>query len=170
MFVLREIRRREPETIRPAGRSSRNSIVGSKPEYLPAIEFDHRTRLALDEIAIGVFAAPTIPDQVASCIRRFRQDIFRSIKQCRLDTPVERPAQLDETCRLPGGQHRKLQIEFLLLFAVQVEKHGILKAIEGDREELTLFDIHLNGQRPIEEPWRMLESARLEIPATPRRR
>ena len=36
--------------------------------------------------------------------------------------------------------------------------------IERDRKQLLLFDIHLNGQRPVEELWRALESAGLEIP------
>ena len=38
-----------------------------------------------------------------------------------------------------------------MFFAIEVEKNRIFEAVERDGEELPLFSVHLNSQRPVEE-------------------
>ena len=88
---------------------------------------------------------------------------LRRVEQRRLHGAVEHARRLTKLSRLPRGDHREHQVELLLLLAIEIVEQRVLEVAERDRKQSSLLDVDLNGQRPVEQPWRGREPARPKL-------
>ena len=88
---------------------------------------------------------------------------FAAVEQRRLHGAVEHTRSFAKLGGLPRGDHREHQVELLLLLAIEIVEQRVLEVAERDREQSSLLDVDLNGQRPVEQPWRRREPARPEL-------
>ncbi len=118
---------------------------------------DHLARPHFDEMAVGTAFGGCL--RVRGDLLAAGEDLFGCAEEVRLDGTVQCTAELDELPRFTGGEHRQLQIDFLLLFTVELVEHRVFEVIEGDREQRLLCGFDLDDQRPIEETRRAREIA-----------